>query len=203
MSTISTSTKIGNSIFAFFCISIAFYAFAYLFIDFPFLASKGKISDQMLWQVAFHMHFIGGGVALGLGWIQFLKGFRNKNINIHRTLGKIYISSIILVSAPGGMYLATLANGGFNNMMGFGMMAICWFTCTSMAYVRIRQSDVSNHEKWMIRSFALTLAAVTLRIEMPIMIISGINPEEAYQAIAWFCWVPNLMVAEWIIGRKR
>lgn len=43
------------------------------------------------------------------------------------------------------------------------------------------------------------LAAVTLRIYLPFGIASGMPFEEAYPAIAWLCWVPNLIVAEWLI----
>ena len=51
----------------------------------------------------------------------------------------------------------------------------------------------------MIRSYALTLAAVTLRIYIPIGQLAGFAYEPAYQTIAWLCWVPNLVIAEWVI----
>jgi hypothetical protein len=51
----------------------------------------------------------------------------------------------------------------------------------------------------MIRSFALTFAAVTLRLYLPASQIAGMPFPAAYSAIAWLCWVPNLLVAEWFI----
>ena len=55
----------------------------------------------------------------------------------------------------------------------------------------------------MIRSYAMILAAVTLRIELPLlaMWLQGFAP--AYRIVAWSCWVPNLLVAEWIARRTR
>ena len=53
----------------------------------------------------------------------------------------------------------------------------------------------------MIRSCSLTLAAVTLRIYLPLSQLAGIPFAEAYQAVAWACWVPNLVVAEWRVLR--
>ena len=53
-----------------------------------------------------------------------------------------------------------------------------------------------RHERWMIRSFSLTFAAVTLRLYIPIGMIAGFPFNQAYVAIAWLCWVPNLMAAE-------
>jgi hypothetical protein len=56
----------------------------------------------------------------------------------------------------------------------------------------------------MIRSFALTLAAVTLRLYLPLSRIAGIPFYDAYVPIAWLCWVPNLLVAEtWLRLRRR
>lgn len=51
----------------------------------------------------------------------------------------------------------------------------------------------------MIRSYALTLAAVTLRLQLPASAMLDIPFETAYPAIAFLCWVPNLILAEiWI-----
>jgi hypothetical protein len=72
---------------------------------------------------------------------------------------------------------------------------------TSAAYVYIRKGDINNHQVWMIRSYALTFAAVTLRIWLPMAQALQIEFIEAYRVIAWLCWVPNLLIAQWIINR--
>ena len=48
----------------------------------------------------------------------------------------------------------------------------------------------------MVRNFALTFAAVTLRLWLPGMVVGGVPMEIAYPIVAWLCWVPNLIVAE-------
>ena len=45
--------------------------------------------------------------------------------------------------------------------------------------------------------------AVTLRIYLPLSQMAGLPFDAAYQTISWLCWVPNLIVAEWIILRQR
>ena len=62
--------------------------------------------------------------------------------------------------------------------------------------------DVAAHQRWMVRSVALTFAAVTLRLCIPLSVVLGLPFEPSYQAIAWLCWVPNLMVAEWACRRR-
>ena len=58
------------------------------------------------------------------------------------------------------------------------------------------------HRKWMIRSFALTFAAVTLRLYLPIAQLLPIEFDNAYRVISFLCWVPNLIVAEAYLRRK-
>ena len=57
----------------------------------------------------------------------------------------------------------------------------------------------------MMRSYALTAAAITLRLYLPVFAITGIPFAEGYRLVAWICWIPNLMFAEWLLrpGRTR
>jgi hypothetical protein len=55
----------------------------------------------------------------------------------------------------------------------------------------------------MIRSFALTFAAVTLRLYIPASEALGLAFEPAYLAIAFLCWVPNLAAAELDLAATR
>jgi hypothetical protein len=73
-----------------------------------------------------------------------------------------------------------------------------------MAFNKIKALDIDAHQRWMIRSYALAFAAVTLRIYMPFMqALMDMDFIDAYRIVAWLCWVPNLMVAELIIRRQR
>ena len=55
----------------------------------------------------------------------------------------------------------------------------------------------------MVRGFALSFAAVTLRILLPGAMAAGVPFELAHPAIAWLCWVPNLLLAELAFVRAR
>jgi hypothetical protein len=73
-----------------------------------------------------------------------------------------------------------------------------------MAYRRILQRKIQSHREWMIRSFALTFAAVTLRIWLPLFAgVLKMDFLQSYQTIAWLCWVPNIMIAEILLSRSR
>ena len=82
-------------------------------------------------------------------------------------------------------------------------MAVLWLYTGLRAFLAIRRGEVSEHRRWMVRNFSLTLAAVTLRILLPMSGNAGIPFEVAYPAIAWLCWVPNLLVAERVFIRAN
>lgn len=53
----------------------------------------------------------------------------------------------------------------------------------------------------MVRNFALAFAAVILRLWLPAAVAAGVPFELAYPAVAWLCWVPNLLLAERLFNR--
>lgn len=151
--------------------------------------------------LALASHLAGGLVAIAIGPWQLSARLRARALNAHRWMGRTYVMAV-LIGGLGGLLLATRSMGGFVTHMGFGMLAVLWLYSTGMAWIRIRARDQAAHRRWMIRSYALTLAAVMLRLYLPLSAVLQIPFEEAYQAISWFCWVPNLVVAEWIILRR-
>lgn len=147
---------------------------------------------------AISAHLAGGIVAIVLGAFQVNSWLRSRFISMHRWSGRVYIFAV-LVGGVAGFALALKSFGGLVTHFGFGLMAICWVATTLNAYRHIRRGDVIAHRAWMLRSYALTLAAVTLRIYLPLSQVAGIEFEAAYQAISWLCWVPNLLVVEWFV----
>ena len=51
----------------------------------------------------------------------------------------------------------------------------------------------------MIRSYALTAAAITLRVYLGIATGLHLPFNIAYPVIAWLCWVPNFAVTELVL----
>jgi uncharacterized membrane protein len=148
------------------------------------------------------MHASCAGAALLLGPWQFFPAIRARRAVVHRWIGRSYVA-LCLVGGVSGAMLAWNTTAGEVARWGFGLLAISWLTATSLGYLAARRRDFVSHRRWMIRSFALTFAAVTLRLYMPLSVIAGFSLVAAYPLIAWACWVPNLAVAEaWIRARR-
>jgi len=149
------------------------------------------------------VHIVASMLALSIGPFQFLPGIRKGRwLKVHRWLGRTYLLSI-LFGGLSGLYMAQMAYGGTISELGFSALAILWLYTGYRAYRHIRNKDLEEHRQWMIRNYALTFAGVMLRVWVPLSMVAGIDFLTAYQAIAWLCWVPNLLVAEWIIRSTR
>jgi uncharacterized membrane protein len=145
-------------------------------------------------------HITGGALALFVGAFQVNARLRSRFLSAHRWFGRLYVLAVA-VGGVGGLVMATRSDGGLVTHVGFGLLAVLWLATTAVSYWSIRNGDQVSHRRWMLRSYSLTFAAVTLRIYLPVALTAGLPFIDAYQAISWACWVPNLIVAEWWLLR--
>jgi uncharacterized membrane protein len=148
------------------------------------------------------LHIAGGMGALLAGPWQFSSKLRARALNLHRWLGRFYLVEV-LIGSIGGFAMAVVSSEGLPTHLGFGILAVLWFFSGLQAYRMVRKGNIEAHRQWMIRNFALTFAAVTLRIELPFMLALLHWPfRPSYITVSWLCWVPNLLIAEWMVRRR-
>ena len=149
--------------------------------------------------IPLRLHIAGGLGAILTGPWQFSQKLRVRALNFHRWLGRFYLLEVALGSIA-GFFMAVVSKQGLPTHLGFGILAVLWFFTGLQAYRMVRRRNIEAHRHWMVRNFALTLAAVTLRIYMPLMLGVLHWPfRQTFITVAWLCWIPNLLAAEWII----
>lgn len=153
-------------------------------------------------RVVVHLHVFGAAAALLLGPLQFLPRLRGTRPRWHRWSGRVYLVAGVGVGGLSGLVLAASASGGAVARAGFAALAIAWLTTGAAALWHVRRGDVPAHRRWMSRNFALAFAAVTLRLELPAMVAAGVPVTVAYAAVAWLCWLPNLLAVESWLARE-
>lgn len=193
---------LGWAALAFLSIAIAGISARYFSPTPPFPAEilKQRIAAHDPWLL---VHIVGGVFALATGPFQFSRRLRLRYVALHRWLGRFYLI-MVAMGATAGFRIALESFGGLPSHFGFGMLAVLWLITAAMAYRRALQRRWQSHREWMVRNFALTFAAVTLRLWLPFM--AGwlrIPFEPAYVTISWLCWVPNLLVAEVLANRSK
>ncbi|WP_196158309.1 DUF2306 domain-containing protein [Reinekea sp. G2M2-21] len=182
----------------FLVLGIATYALVFALTGFNDSPLKQKLLS-LPWTM--QIHAIGGAVALLIGLFQF-SGLRHKvPSTVHRYLGRVY-GVAVLASGTMGLIMATRADGGLINALGFGSLAVMWIVTLILAWYAIRHRQQQRHRYFITLNYALTWAAVTLRVELPIL-SAFFGFDVGYQIIAWLCWVPNILLAAWWLQRKQ
>lgn len=159
-------------------------------------AMQGHLDSR---PIAFLTHVSCGITALVLGAIQFVTRLGARR-QWHAAAGRIYVLAC-LAGAVSGLIIAWFSFAGPVTTAGFTGLAVGWFVTTAVGFREIIAGRAASHRRWMVRSYALTLAAVTLRLMLPVPNMVGIDFVAAYQAISFLCWVPNLILAEVWISR--
>ena len=187
------------------CVDIVFVVSPYLTFN-----PQAYFSEQreVYLRVEFFLgvHVLSGILALLVGPFQFVRRIRRRFVRVHRFLGAVYIASATALGLT-GLVLAPTAYTGLVAVLGFTFLdsAMLFTTWTAVRMVVVRR--IGEHRRWMIRSFALILAGVMLRLmtfthaALTGAGVTDMTFETAYAGISWLCWVPNLLIALWVTRR--
>ena len=197
----------------FWSIAILFFTYQFVQIIFPytswqwdvdFLLTKQHLLHVDYYRAAFYAHIFSSIFILVSGAFLFSDYILKKMPKLHQWTGKVYVGLLLLVSAPSGFVMGFYANGGWMAQLSFFMLTPLWWWVTFKGYQTARQKDFKAHKKWMIRSYALTLSAVSLRVyQLLLGHFFMIDPMTQYVLVSWLSWVGNLGFSEWYIARKK
>jgi uncharacterized membrane protein len=169
-----------------------------------FLRFKQDYIHFLPWKIAFYTHVFTVCFAMLAGFTQFSNYILRKHRPLHRLMGKIYVYDILLVNFPVALVMAVYANGLLPGKTAFVVLDCLWFYFTYKAVTEIKKGNTREHKNYMIRSYALTLSAVMLRVwKIIISSMVDVDPVHLYMIDAWMGFVPNLLFAEWLIRRKK
>lgn len=183
----------------------AFLSIGLALFSYRVVAGVGPISPDILGNLFARpwlaVHVAGAATALLVVGFQLLPALRRRRA-IHRWLGRIYGTACI-VGGLAGLRLAFGTTAGAFAGLGFGILALLWIYATTQGWRLAREGRFDEHRVWMIRSFAMTFAAVTLRLYLPIAPMLGYDFMDGYRLTAWVSWIPNLIVAEIYLRWRR
>jgi Predicted membrane protein (DUF2306) len=170
-----------------------------------FLITKQNVYHIKPWRFSFYFHVFTSIFVLLAGFTQFSRYILRRYPKLHRWLGMSYVLIVVFISGPAGFVMGIYANGGLPARTSFVLLAFLWVLFTVLAYGYARKKKFEVHRAWMMRSYALTLSAITLRVYAYLFDVLNIHarPAEVYITIAWLSWVLNLLVAEWLVQRKK
>jgi uncharacterized membrane protein len=188
-------------------VAIAVFApLPYLLNSLPDLAANGgeiavNYASRPGWvRIAFGAHIVFAGLALLLSPIQLSGRVRARARRLHRVTGRVVLASIV-VAGVSGFLLAGFNVAGPIGTAGFGALSVLWVGFALLGLRAILRRDIAAHRRWMLRTFAMTYAAVTLRLWLLTLIPLLGDFRSAYLLVPFLCWVPNLVVVELLLRR--
>jgi uncharacterized membrane protein YozB (DUF420 family) len=195
----------GQVIVVFLAVLLAVNAWSYMNFDphYGFLRLKQQAIATGWYLPFYYSHVLVGGAILVVGLFQLHPASQNRFRKLHRAFGYFYVMGILFFAAPGGLIMSFFIGRGPLVLASFLLQSVLWFYFTATAFGRIRKGEIIAHRNWMWRSYALTFAAITLRVYIFFVSWSyDLSQPQAYAALAWLSWVPNLLVAEWLIVKN-
>ncbi len=184
---------------AFLSVGVALFSYRYL----PELGPRPpNILGNTFAKPWLKVHVAGAATALLLGPFNFVGAIRRRAPRVHRWVGRIYILGS-LVGSAGGLVIAFGSFAGPIATVGFVSLAVSWIVANVQGWRSAMDGRFADHREWMVRSFAMTFGAVLLRVYLPLSQLLHIPFIDAYRAIAFLAWVPNLLVAEIYLRRTR
>ena len=142
-----------------------------------------------------------------LGSFQFSPGFRRRSPGWHRSGGKVLVVAGFVASLSGlwmtNFYPWPPGDGelvyALRLLFGSAMVIVL-----SLAVRDIFRRDFASHGRWMTRAYAIGLGAGTqVLTHLPYFMLIGLHPSELPRGVMMGAgWVINVVVAEWIIGRR-
>ncbi|KAJ5951562.1 uncharacterized protein N7479_009975 [Penicillium vulpinum] len=178
---------------------VSFYAVQLIYSTPP---GDASVKARILPSISGWIHIIGGGVAILLGPFQFIESIRRKSPWVHRWIGRVYVAAIF-ASGFSGLQISFRSVAYSIGRYGFAALAIVWLITMFMGVFTIWNGNISGHREWMTRNFSLTYAAVMLRWQLPLLMVSGLTVSAALTITGFSCWIPNLIFVEWYIGNRK
>lgn len=150
------------------------------------------------------LHIVSAVVFTVVGAFQFVPGTRGRRPRWHRVTGRI-AGPAGLVAALSGLWLTAVitdADGtlltAFRTAAGAGMAG-----ALLLGVAAVLRRDVRRHRAWMVRGYALGVAAGTQVVTNGLWLAITGQPGETATALAMGAgWAINLAVAEWLIRRR-
>jgi uncharacterized membrane protein YozB (DUF420 family) len=150
------------------------------------------------------VHVVGSAVFAVLGVAQLLPRFRRRHLTWHRRAGRVLAVAGLLV-AGSALWLTLL----YPQKPGTGVtlfvlrlvFASAMLTSLVLGLTAIRRGDVVRHRTWMIRAYAIAVAAGTqvfTESTATALLGTGVVRSDLAKGAGW---VINLVVAEWAIRR--
>jgi uncharacterized membrane protein len=179
------------------------YVGARLLRDIPHLTAGTVPADEIDRPYVEHpwlayLHIAPGVVYLLGAPLQLSRRFRTRHYTVHRRLGRVLLTAALLNGIFAVVFGALFSYGGIGEAVAAVVFGAWFVFCLLRAFVAIRNGDVIQHRRWMIRAFVIGLGVGTIRIWMALLLGLGVvDLRDSFPIAFWLSFVMHAIAAEW------
>lgn len=128
------------------------------------------------------IHGTFGALALALGVLQLSNRLRARYLRIHRMLGYVYVACVF-VAAPFAIPVAMKIDSP-SLVAASAVQAFGWMVSTAIALYCVRNGNIIQHRRWMIRGYFFAVVFTVARLIIPIPPIFALG-ETGIEMVVW------------------
>lgn len=174
------------------------FASVLIFTEWPLLSVDNAAHKRMFtmtWLLV--PHILCGLAAFLIAPFQFSTRLRNRNLSLHRMLGKIYVVAVLVAAILAAIINHVFATPGTSSIFLYTVdtQAFLWFITTLIGYLTVRNKQIILHKIWMSRSYGITLIFVLSRVLNPFPAYGALSVN-AFSFFLWLLMIFALIVPE-------
>lgn len=150
------------------------------------------------------LHVVAAAVYVVAGAFQFPARVRRSHRTWHRRAGRVLVGAGLVVAGSGLWMTLFYPGAPGGDLLWSVRLVVGSVTAASivLGFTAIRRRDIAGHRAWMIRAYALAVAAGTQTITQGIGEgVFGTSDLSTALSVS-SGWLINAAIAEWIIRRK-
>jgi hypothetical protein len=153
--------------------------------------------------VPIRLHAAMGATFVAIAAFQFWRRFRNKNRRLHRWMGYVGLSLLVLLPVTGVACSIVYPFGGLLGVFPNVFWMIAILSCVMAAWRAVRRRDFIGHEAWVTRATAMTIGITLSRLYQPVMVqLFHMEPHLSIALVFWLGQGEGLLAAEFWLRRQ-
>jgi hypothetical protein len=155
-----------------------------------------KYAASWSWVVS---HGLAAILVLLLGPVLLLRQELKPLRRVHRKLGQIYVAATVVAGVT-GLPLCLRAEGGWSGQLGMLVLCLAWLGLVPVLLRTAWNRQWEAHQAWVRCHYALTCAAIFLRLQLGIGGHYHWDPEPLAAIAPWLSMLPAALLAAFRIA---
>lgn len=185
------------------------FAVMRVIVDMPNIAAgavppEGSLDhNYALHPVLAYAHILPGVLYLVGAPFQLSRRFRSRHLAWHRRMGRVLLPAGVVAGVFAFVFGILFPFGGIVEASATAVFAVYFVTALTIAFLAVKNSDITRHRRWMIRAFAIGLAVGTIRVWIGVFQALGLlSFQDSFGVAFWLSFLLHALVAE-IYLRKQ